>query len=154
MNETLMTALQCAGLSMMPVVELRAALPWAIARGLDPLLAYGLCVVCNMIPVPFILLLITRVLDCMERTGHFAGVARWIREHAQKKLGVYEKYKLLGLFILVAIPLPGTGAWTGALVAALMGVRMRHAVPAIALGVAAAGAVMLALSVGVATVLG
>lgn len=154
MNSTLMTILQCAALSMVPVVELRGALPWGIAHGLDPWLSYGLCVVCNMIPAPFILLFINKILDWMEKTRRLSGIARWIREHGQKKQGIYDKYKMLGLFLLVAVPLPGTGAWTGSLVAALMGMRMKKALPAIALGVAAAGILVLLVSLGVVSVLG
>lgn len=154
MNSTLLTILQCAALSMLPVVELRGALPWAVAHGLDPWLSYGLCVICNMIPIPFILLFINKILDWMETTRRFSGVARWVKEHGQKRQGMYHQYKLLGLFLLVAVPLPGTGAWTGALVASLMGLRMKQAVPTIALGVAAAGILVLLVSLGVVSVLG
>ena len=154
MTPTLVTALQCAFLAMMPVVELRAALPWAIARGLDPWFSYVLCVLFNMLPVPFILLFLNKILAWMETTKTFSGVARWLKERAHKKSDTYYKYEMLGLFILVAIPLPGTGAWTGSLVAAVMGLRMKRAIPPIFLGVAAAGIIMLTLSLGVVSVLG
>jgi uncharacterized membrane protein len=137
---------------MMPVVELRAALPWAIARGLDPWFSYVLCVLFNMVPVPFILLFLNKILTWMEGTKTFAGVARWLKERAHKKSDTYYKYEMLGLFILVAIPLPGTGAWTGALVASVMGLKMKRAIPPIFLGVAAAGIIMLTLSLGVVSV--
>ena len=143
MTQTVATAIQCAFLAMMPVVELRAALPWAIARGLDPWFSYVLCVLFNMVPVPFILLFLNKILTWMEGTKTFAGVARWLKERA---------HKMLGLFILVAIPLPGTGAWTGALVASVMGLKMKRAIPPIFLGVAAAGIIMLTLSLGVVSV--
>ena len=152
MTQTLMTMVQCAFLAMMPVVELRAALPWAIARGLDPWLSYVLCVLFNMVPVPFILLFLNRILAWMEGTKAFAGMAKWLRERAHKKSDTYYKYEMLGLFILVAIPLPGTGAWTGSLVAAVMGLKMKRAIPPIFLGVAAAGIIMLTLSLGVVSV--
>ena len=154
MSATVAAALQCALLAMMPVVELRAALPWAIARGLDPWFSYVLCVLFNMVPVPFILLFLNRILSWMETTRRFAGVANWLKERAHKKSDTYYKYEMLGLFILVAIPLPGTGAWTGALVASVMGLKMKRAVPSIFLGVAAAGIIMLTLSLGVVSVLG
>ncbi len=154
MTETLMTVLECAVLSMMPVVELRGALPWAVAHGLDPWFSYLLCVCCNMIPVPFILLFLNKVLDWMAGTKRFSPISTWLRERAQKKAEAYYKYEMLGLFILVAIPLPGTGAWTGALVAAVMGLKARRAIPPIFLGVAAAGIIMLTLSLGVVSVLG
>ncbi len=152
MTQTVATAIQCAFLAMMPVVELRAALPWAIARGLDPWFSYVLCVLFNMVPVPFILLFLNKILTWMEGTKTFAGVARWLKERAHKKSDTYYKYEMLGLFILVAIPLPGTGAWTGALVASVMGLKMKRAIPPIFLGVAAAGIIMLTLSLGVVSV--
>lgn len=154
MTQTFATVIQSAILAMMPVVELRGALPWAIARGLDPWFSYALCVLFNMVPVPFILLFLNRILAWMETTKTFAPVARWLKERAHKKSDTYYKYEMLGLFILVAIPLPGTGAWTGALVASVMGLKMRRAIPTIALGVAAAGIIMLTVSLGVVSVLG
>lgn len=154
MNGLWKTALQCALLSMVPVVELRGALPWAIAQGLPVWLSYLLCVFCNMIPVPFILLFIKKILEWMKTRARLAKYALWLEDHAQKKLDVYYKYKLLGLFILVAIPLPGTGAWTGALVASLLGVERKQAMLMILLGVAAAGAIVLAVSLGAVAVFG
>ena len=154
MTQTLATVIQCAILAMMPVVELRAALPWAIARGLNPWLAFILCVLFNMLPVPFILLFLNKVLAWMETTTAFAGIAKWLKERAHKKSDTYYKYEMLGLFILVAVPLPGTGAWTGSLVASVMGLRMKRALPPIFLGVAAAGLIMLTLSLGVVSVFG
>lgn len=152
LTQTLITAIQCAVLAMMPVVELRAALPWAIARGLDPWFSYVLCVLFNMVPVPFILLFLNKILAWMETTKRFSGIAKWLKDRAHKKSDVYYKYEMLGLFILVAIPLPGTGAWTGALVASVMGLKSRRAIPSIFLGVAAAGIIMLTLSLGVVSV--
>ena len=149
LNQTVMTILQSALLSMTPVLELRGALPWAIARGLDPWFAYVLCVVCNMVPGPFILLFINKVLEWMSGTRHFAGISRWLLERARKKMDVYYKYEVLGLFILVAIPLPGTGAWTGALVATLLDIRLRNALPAILLGLVIAGVLITLLTLGV-----
>ena len=137
--------LVCALLAMAPVVELRGALP--------ALPLYLLCVVCNLIPVPFIIVFIRRVLGWMARRGGKLGkIAAFVERHAHKKLEIYRKYEMLGLFILVAIPLPGTGAWTGALIAGLRDLRLRYALPVIGAGVAAAGIIMLALSHGVAVI--
>ena len=154
MTPTLMTILQCAVLSMMPVVELRGALPWAIARGLNPWFSYAMCVLFNMVPVPFILLFLNKILAWMETTKTFSGIARWLKDRAQRKSDTYYKYEMLGLFLLVAIPLPGTGAWTGALVASVMGLKMKRAIPSIFLGVAAAGIIMLTVSLGVVSIFG
>ena len=139
MNTTLMTMLQCAVLSMMPVVELRGALPWAIARGLDPWFSYAMCVLFNMVPVPFILLFLNKILAWMETTKRFAGVARWLKDRAQKKSDTYYKYEMLGLFLLVAIPLPGTGAWTGTLGASFLKMGFKSTVLSVCLGVVIAG---------------
>ena len=90
----------------------------------------------------------------METTKAFAGVAKWLKERAHKKSDTYYKYEMLGLFLLVAIPLPGTGAWTGALVASVMGLKMKRAIPSVFLGVVAAGIIMLTISLGVVSVFG
>ena len=96
MTPTLMTILQCAVLSMMPVVELRGALPWAIARGLNPWFSYAMCVLFNMVPVPFILLFLNKILAWMETTKTFSGIARWLKDRAQRKSDTYYKYEMLG----------------------------------------------------------
>ena len=146
LKEILIVAL----LSMTPVLELRAALPAGIAMGMDAWVCYGLCVAFNMVPVPFIILLLRYVLQWLHGFGGKADkLATWVEEHAQKKTQVYKKYQILGLFLLVAIPIPGTGAWTGALVASFMGMRLKDSVPPILFGVAAAGLVMLLVSMGV-----
>lgn len=142
--------LLCAFLSMVPVLELRGALPIALATGLDPALSYVLCVVCNMIPVPFIILFIRRILNWMTvRGGFLAKVSTWVENLGQKKLEAYRRYEVAGLYLFVAIPLPGTGAWTGALIAALLGMRLKHSVPTIFLGVLTAGLIMLLVSLGI-----
>ena len=149
MTQTVATAIQCAFLAMMPVVELRGALPWAITRGLDPWFSFVLCVLFNMVPVPFILLFLNKILAWMETTRAFAGIANWLKERAHKKSETYYKYEMLGLFLLVAIPLPGTGAWTGSLVAALLDMRLKKAVPVIFFGVVIAGIITTIVTYGV-----
>ena len=98
MTQTFATVIQSAILAMMPVIELRGALPWAIARGLDPWFSYALCVLFNMVPVPFILLFLNKILAWMETTKTFAPVARWLKERAHKKSDTYYKYEMLGGF--------------------------------------------------------
>lgn len=154
MSSTLKLIFQCAFMAMVPVIELRGALPWGITQGLSVPLCYALCVVCNMIPVPFILLFINKVLEWMDSRERLRPISRWIEEHGHKKLEEYQKYHMFGLFLLVAIPLPGTGAWTGALVAALTKLPLRKAFPMILLGVAAAGVVVLLVTVGAVAVFG
>lgn len=147
-DENLNAVLLTFGTAMVPVLELRGAIPVGVATGLSPLAACAIAVLGNMVPVPFILLLIRRIFDWLRGT-RFGPKIDWLERRAHLKGRVVRKYRLPGLIILVAIPLPGTGAWTGALVAALLDIRMRHAVPAIFLGVAIAGAIVTVLTYGV-----
>lgn len=137
------------GTAMVPVLELRGAIPVGIAAGLPPLTACALAVLGNLVPVPFIMLLIRRVFDWLRDSAVFGPKIVWLERRAHLKGRVVRKYRLLGLVILVGIPLPGTGAWTGALVAALLDIRLRHAVPAIFVGLLIAAAITLAVTMGV-----
>jgi len=147
MTQLLMTM----GLSMVPVIELRGAVPMGVSMGLPlwPVLAFS--VLGNMIPVPFIMLFVRKIFCWMEKqNGWLARKVVWLEERARRKGEILHKYELLGLYVLVAIPLPGTGAWTGALVATLFDLRMKHAIPVIFFGVVTAGIIMSVLSYGVA----
>lgn len=135
-------------ISMVPVLELRGAIPFGFAWGLPIWLNYPLCVLGNFLPVPFILLFIRRILAWMKTTRHFSRIALWLEAKAQKHSDKVMKGVASGLFLFVAIPLPGTGAWTGALVASLFDMRMKYALPAIFLGVLAAGLIMSLLTYG------
>ncbi len=140
-----------AFISMVPIIELRGAIPVGTALGLPWYVNMLAAVVGNCIPVPFILLFIRAILDWMKRcpVNLFRKVAEWLEAKANKHVEKVEKYAFWGLFILVAIPLPGTGAWTGSLVAALFRVKPKIAVPAILLGVLAASVVVTLISYGV-----
>ena len=130
-------------ISMVPVVELRAGLPYGIALGLDYPLALAAAVLGNMLPVSFIIVYIRRIFEWLRR--HWAGLDGLItrlENRADVKSEKVLKYGSWGLLILVAIPLPGTGAWTGALVAALLDMRLKRAVPVIFAGVCIAAAIM------------
>lgn len=135
-------------LSMVPVLELRAAIPFGVANGLSPLVAMITAVLGNLVPVPFIILFIRRIFNWLKSKKRVRGLIEKLERRAAKKSALVQKYAWLGLCILVAVPLPGTGAWTGALVAALMDMRLKRAVPIIALGVAIAGFIMTGLSYG------
>jgi uncharacterized membrane protein len=134
---------------MIPIIELRGAIPLGAALGLHPVVNYLLAVAGNLLPVPFILLFIRKVLDWMERIPCFEKLVRWLRAKAEKGKGKVEKYAVIGLAIFVGVPLPGTGAWTGSLVAALMGMRFSKAMLSAICGVLAAGVLMSLLSYGV-----
>ena len=116
-EENLMYAILLTfGTAMVPVLELRGAIPVGVAAGLSPAVACVVSVLGNMVPVPFILLLIRRIFDWLRGTRIFGPKIDWLERRAHLKGRVVRKYRLPGLIILVAIPLPGTGAWTGALV--------------------------------------
>lgn len=137
-------------ISMLPIVELRAGLPYGIALGLDYPLALTAALVGNMIPVPFIVVYIRRVFVWLR--AHFKKMDSFITKLENKahlKGETVRKYGPLGLMIFVAIPLPGTGAWTGALIAALLDMRLKSAVPSIFLGVCIAATIMTLLTFGV-----
>ena len=140
-------------MSMVPVVELRGAIPLGVAAGLHPLAAAAAAVLGNMVAVPFILLLLRQVFALLRRVPWLGEKVDWLEHRAHLKGRMVRKYRLLGLMLLVAVPLPGTGAWTGALVAVMLDIRFRNALPAIALGVLAAGAVVTAATCGVAGLL-
>ena len=165
-------------ISIFPIVELRGAIPVGAALGLPFWLNYLLSVVGNMLPVPFILLFIPRILDFLARYKKFRPIVLWLRKkankHSSKVLGkdaevedlaVDDEYLLnsresaktlkmskgifIALLLFVAIPLPGTGAWTGGLVASLFNLPKRWAFLATLLGVLIAGLIMCLASYGV-----
>lgn len=133
-------------IAMMPILELRGAIPYGLARGLPFWPVFGLSLVGNLIPVPFIILFIRRIFHFLRRSTRLGPTIDRLERKAHVKGRIMNKYKTLGLFILVAIPLPGTGAWTGALVAGVLDIRMRNALPAISLGVLAAGLIVTIVS--------
>ena len=141
-------------ISMVPIIELRGAIPVGALMELPFWLNYILCVVGNFLPVPFILLFIRKILNWMKTVKHLDKIALWLEEKAQKHSAKVMKGVALGLFLFVAIPLPGTGAWTGSLVAALFDMRMRYALPAIFLGVCVAGLIMTLGSYGIVGLFG
>ena len=140
-------------LSMVPVLELRAAIPVGATLGLEWVANYLICVIGNMTPVPFILLFIRHVLEWMKKVPHLNKIAIWVENKAQKNTPKVQKYASLGLLIFVALPLPGTGAWTGALVAAMLDMRMKYAIPSIFCGVLIAGLIMSLASYGLVSFL-
>lgn len=142
-------------LSMIPVAELRFAIPWAILNyDISPLPAFIFAVIGNLIPVPFIILFIRQIFNWLKKFSLFRGLVEKLEERGTSKIETVEKYKFWGLFIFVAVPLPGTGAWTGALIAALMNMRLKDALPSITLGVITAGIIVTTLSLLVPSLLG
>ncbi len=135
-------------ISMIPILELRASVIYGAAKGLEWFIVIPLSIVGNMLPVPFILLFIRKILAWMKTKERFSKFALWLERKAEKHSKRVLKYAFFGLVLFVGIPLPGTGAWTGALVAALFDLRMKSALPAIFLGLLLASAIMGAASYG------
>ena len=137
---------------MLPVLEIRAAIPVGIAGGLSPFAAFAVGVLGNMLPIPFLILLTRKVILWLKRHGILTRFAAWLEDKSAKGAEKVQRASFWGLFVLVAIPLPGTGAWTGALVASMLDMRLKRALPAIALGVIAAGLIVLGITCGVISV--
>ena len=141
-------------MSMVPVVELRGGIPFGVALGLDLWLAYIAAVIGNLIPVPFIIIFIRRIFQWMRvQLPRLNSLVDKLEKKAHLKGRMVTKYKYLGLMIFVAIPLPGTGAWTGSLAAAFLDMRLRKALPAVFLGVLIAGVLISAITFGVTSIL-
>ena len=123
-------------ISMIPILELRGALLVAgPLLGVPVSTAIPLCVIGNIIPVPFILLLITPIFNWMKGTKRLKPLVDKLEAKAMSKSDKIEKYEFWGLVLFVGIPLPGTGAWTGSLIAALLGIRFKKAFPAVIIGI-------------------
>lgn len=136
-------------ISVLPVLELRGGILAASYLGISLIRAVILCVAGCFFPVPFILLLIRLLLQQMKRFRLTSRIAQKIEQHGLEKSEQIGKYEFWGLFLFVAVPLPGTGAWTGALVAALLQIRFGRAMLAIFLGVLVSAALMTGLSYGI-----
>ena len=133
-------------ISMVPVIELRGGLPYAILSGINPFVAVPLCIAANLLPIPFILWFITPIFNWLKKTKLFRPLVEKLEKRAIAKSDKIEKGYFWGLMLFVGIPLPGTGAWTGALIAAMLDIPKKKSVPAIALGVCLAAALMGTLS--------
>lgn len=135
--------------SMAPVLELRFGIPWGVAHGLSHFAALVAAVIGNMIPLPFIVVYIRRIFKWMRRhLPQLDRVVDKLEAKAHLKGRKVTKYRYLGLMIFVAIPLPGTGGWTGALVAAFLDMSLRKSLPAIFAGVLIAGFLITGITFG------
>lgn len=141
--------------SMLPVLELRFSIPVGAAAGMNIFECYFISIIGNLLPIPFILIFIKKIIEYMNvsKISFFRKVSGFLIRKAEKRSDKVNKYSVLGLFLFVAIPIPGTGAWTGALIASLMEMRFKRAFPAIVAGVLVAGAIMCAASYGVVSFL-
>ncbi len=135
-------------ISLMPVLECRGGMIAARLMEIPFLKAFLLCYLGNMLPIPFILLFIKKIFEFLRRFSFFEKIISKFEAKAEKNADKILRYKSWGLLIFVAIPLPGTGGWTGALMAALLDIPFKRALPVIALGVLIAGFIMSGLTYG------
>lgn len=136
-------------ISLLPILELRGGLLAAALIGLDPVPSYIISIIGNILPVPFILLLINKILDWMRKSKKFKKVAKWLDEKVEKHKGQIEKYGYLGIVLFVGVPLPGTGAWTGSLIASVLEMDKKKTFFAVLAGVFIASIIMMVISFGV-----
>ncbi len=152
-ENTLGQIIATLAVSVVPVIELRGAIPIGVALGLHPLWATLASIIGNMLPVPFIILFVRHIFTWLKRHSATAGrLVQWLEDKAHNKSALVIKYRAVGLCLLVAIPFPGTGAWTGSLVAALLDIPLREAIPTILLGVIIAGLIVCGVTCGVITI--
>ena len=135
-------------ISMIPILELRGGLLAAGPAFLNVPMwrAIPICIIGNLIPVPFILLFITKIFTWLKGTKHLKPLVEKMENRAMNKKEQIERYEFWGLLLFVGIPLPGTGAWTGSLIAALLGIKFKKAFPAVTLGILLASFIMTVLS--------
>ncbi|MBQ7116831.1 MAG: small multi-drug export protein [Clostridia bacterium] len=141
-------------ISMLPILELRGGLIAAKLMNIDFFKAFAICYIGNMLPIPFILMFIRKIFNILKKLPKVEEIINKLEARSLRKADGVKKYRLLGLLIFVGIPLPGTGAWTGALVADLLDIRIKHSFPVIALGVFIAGIIISILSYGLLGLIG
>lgn len=135
-------------ISLMPILELRGGLIAAALLGLNIVPAFIICIIGNLLPIPFILWFITPIFNKLKKTKHLSKFVNKIEKKALSKKDKIEKAEFWGLFFFVGIPLPGTGGWTGSLIAALINMDKKKAMLAITCGVLLAGLIVGSLSFG------
>ncbi|MDR7871546.1 MAG: small multi-drug export protein [Tissierellaceae bacterium] len=140
--------------AMLPLIEVRGAIPVGIALGMSPLHATILAFLGSVIPVPFILFTIRPIFAYLRKTRTFRKLVNNIAKKSMEKSLDIQKYGYIGLFLFVAIPLPGTGVWSGSLIASLLNMRIKYAFPTILLGNLVASTVIMVLSFGVVNIFG
>lgn len=135
-------------ISLLPVLEIRGGMIAARLLEMPFLRAFLICYIANILPLPFIILFIRKIFEFLRRFTFFAKIIDKLERKTEKNKEKVLKYESWGLLLFVAIPLPGTGGWTGALMAALLDIRLKKAMPIISLGVLIAGFIMSGLTYG------
>lgn len=136
-------------MAMVPVIELRGAIPFGVVQGLSVPTAMIVSIIGNLLPIPVLVVFTRKVFEWLRTKSEWLdNVVKKLEAKADKNKDLVMKSEFWGLMILVAIPLPGTGAWTGALVAAMLDMRLKRAMPAIIVGVIVAGIIVTAITYG------
>lgn len=137
-------------ISLMPILELRGGLIAASLLKVPAFTGYIVSIIGNILPIPFILLFIEKILSWMEKSKKkfFRQIAKWINNKANKNKGSIEKYGYIGLLLFVGIPLPGTGAWTGSLISQVLNMNKKKSFICILIGVVMASIIMMFISYG------
>lgn len=135
-------------ISLMPILELRGGLIAASLLNMNPVTSFIICFIGNLIPIPFILWFITPIFERLKKTKQLSKLVNKIENKANSKKEQIEKYQFWGLLLFVGIPLPGTGAWTGSLIASMVGMNKKKSLLAAILGVTLAGIIMMIFSFG------
>ena len=133
-------------MSMLPVIELRGGIVYAAARGIPFIVAFIVCFLGSIFPVPFIFLFLRKIFAFLGKFKYTKPLVVWLEKRARSKESSVQKRNIIGLLLFVALPLPGTGAWTGALIAVVLDMRIKNALPPIILGVLIDGIIMSILS--------
>lgn len=136
-------------ISLMPILELRGGMIAARLLGVSFFKAFAICFIGNMLPIPFILLFIQKIFEILRRFKFFEKIIVKLEAKTERNKDKVLRYKSWGLLLFVAIPLPGTGGWTGSLMAALLGVDFKRSLPIISLGVFIAGLIMSLITYGI-----
>lgn len=136
-------------ISLLPILELRGGMIAARLLEMNFFKAFAICYIGNMLPIPFIILFIKKIFEFLRRFKFFEKIIVKLEAKTERNREKVLRYKSWGLLIFVAIPLPGTGGWTGALMAALLNIDMKRSLPIIALGVFIAGLIMSMLTYGI-----
>ncbi|MFC2017131.1 COG2426 family protein [Chloroflexota bacterium] len=139
----LANVLAVLGIAASPIAELRVAIPWAILKYHFPwYYTFLIAIIGNLLPVPFILLFLDAISRLLSKVGLFNRMLNWLFERTRRRGRIIERYERIGLALFVAIPLPITGAWTGSLAAVLFGIRFKHALLSIFIGILIAGTIV------------
>ena len=136
-------------ISMVPILELRGGLVAASLLGIGMFKAIAICILGNLVPIPFILFFITPIFNLMKKTRFLKPMVEKLEKKSMAKSGEIKKYEFWGLALFVGVPLPGTGAWTGALIASLIEMDLKKAFTSIAIGLVIATIIMSTISYGI-----